>query len=98
MKLATQTSLDRKLFDGSSKLFTLCQFRFLNMTMSKPIQIAGQGRTTSNSWLLRGFLTQNQRFGLAAQFMLALYVFQGGGLNTVFPKALYVFQGVTTED
>ncbi|KEQ15733.1 hypothetical protein GZ77_04040 [Endozoicomonas montiporae] len=47
----------------------LYQFRFLNMTMSKPIQIAGQGRTTSNSWLLRGVLTQNQRFGMAAQFM-----------------------------
>ncbi|AMO57714.1 hypothetical protein GZ77_13560 [Endozoicomonas montiporae] len=49
----------------------LYQFRFLNMTMSKPIQIAGQGRTTSNSWswLLRGVLTQHQRFGMAAQFM-----------------------------
>ena len=39
------------------------------MIMSKSSEVTGQGRTTSNSWLLRGVLTQIQLPRMAAQFM-----------------------------
>ncbi|WP_145912635.1 hypothetical protein [Endozoicomonas montiporae] len=62
--------------------------------MSKPFWVAGQypeghkGGTTSNSQLLRGVLTPNQRFGIAAQFIFILKRLQDVHRNSA--TALYL--------